>query len=150
VRLVALLLVLFSAPSLSRGVLTDSEERAWNRAERQKQEQLAHELAVDSDVVFIGTVVSTAGDSETVTVRTRRVLKGAVAQTTTWKLSEQRIVVSSRPSDRFRSTALDAGASYILYVKDGSFLRAGPLKRYHGDLSLSREFRIVKATRSGT
>jgi hypothetical protein len=149
-RLLVLFVALFSEIAFCRGPLTGAEERAWYRAELQEQELKARELAVESDVVFIGTVVAIARESETVAIEATRVLKGAVARSTTWPLPKQRIVISSRPSLQFRNTSLDVGVSYILYVKNGAFLRAGLLKRSDGELSLRRESRIVKAAGRGT
>ena len=138
----ALMCLVFS-PVQACGVLEEAEYRRKIAEDITLQRQAAARLAAISDTIFLGEVVSVDEVSDIVRVRVERALKGSAPSELTLPVSGS-FTIACWPSDYFENAVFHENRSYVIYLKDGSVLRAGWAERSELDLSLRAEIRLIR------
>lgn len=117
---------------------------AADRRDRERQREMAGELANQADAIFVATATVVYPSPTSVTFRVERVLKGWLEEGVVSYPLPALEEIGCGPAANFRSVSVWNGLTYLVYARDGKLLRVANTKRKWPEISSREEIRLIR------
>jgi hypothetical protein len=118
-------------------------------ADRTEQRELVREFSQQAEIIVVVTAlqVQKLTPPETAAFHIAEVLKGSIGANTTVTYPLSRATeIGCTAASLFSDAWVEQGEKYLLYVREGRLLRAGPLKRERPEITAREEIRLIRKT----